>query len=90
MFLSKKKKNELLSFVLLFFVHRNHHHLTSCRPFQGEELQKRIGAKRFIECSALTQENLSKVFEDSVRVYKEKMLAKTDKKKKGDKDCIVM
>ena len=56
---------------------------------QGMKLQREIKAKKFIECSALTQHNLALVFEDSVRVYKDKLLGQ-GKKKKNDKDCVVM
>lgn len=35
---------------------------------KGEELAKKIGAKRYLECSALTQEGLAKVFEEAVKV----------------------
>jgi len=35
---------------------------------KGEELAKKIGAKRYLECSALTQEGLARVFEEAVKV----------------------
>jgi len=35
---------------------------------QGRELAQAIGAKRYLECSALTQEGLAKVFEEAVKV----------------------
>jgi len=35
---------------------------------QGEKLMKEIGAKRYLECSAISQEGLSKVFEEAVKV----------------------
>jgi len=35
---------------------------------KGEELAKKIGARRYLECSALTQEGLAKVFEEAVKV----------------------
>jgi len=35
---------------------------------KGEELAKKVGAKRYLECSALTQEGLAKVFEEAVKV----------------------
>jgi len=35
---------------------------------KGEELAKKMGAKRYLECSALTQEGLAKVFEEAVKV----------------------
>jgi len=35
---------------------------------KGEELAKKISAKRYLECSALTQEGLAKVFEEAVKV----------------------
>eukprot|EP01118_Nematostelium_gracile_P016194 TRINITY_DN664_c0_g1_i1.p1 TRINITY_DN664_c0_g1~~TRINITY_DN664_c0_g1_i1.p1 ORF type:complete len:218 (-),score=62.29 TRINITY_DN664_c0_g1_i1:217-870(-) len=35
---------------------------------KGEELAKKLGAKRYLECSALTQEGLARVFEEAVKV----------------------
>jgi len=34
----------------------------------GEQMQQEIGAYKYLECSALTQENLSTVFEEAARV----------------------
>jgi len=35
---------------------------------KGEELAKKVGAKRYLECSALSQDGLAKVFEEAVKV----------------------
>jgi len=35
---------------------------------KGEALAKKVGAKKYLECSALTQEGLAKVFEEAVKV----------------------
>jgi len=35
---------------------------------KGEALAKKIGAKKYLECSALSQEGLAKVFEEAVKV----------------------
>eukprot|EP01115_Flamella_aegyptia_P008995 TRINITY_DN37815_c0_g1_i1.p1 TRINITY_DN37815_c0_g1~~TRINITY_DN37815_c0_g1_i1.p1 ORF type:complete len:211 (+),score=44.83 TRINITY_DN37815_c0_g1_i1:83-715(+) len=68
---------------------------------QGEELAKQIGAKKYIECSALTQQNLAQVFEEAVKLVlfpnrdsgedKKETDGKKKKKEKGekDKDCII-
>jgi len=41
---------------------------TPITPEQGAELAKIVGAHKYIECSALTQEGLAKVFEESMKV----------------------
>ncbi len=39
---------------------------------EGETLKSMIGAKCFIECSAKTSENISRVFEEAVRISRMK------------------
>jgi len=41
----------------------------------GEQLSKKIGAKKYLECSALTQDGLARVFEEAVKVI---LFPKTD------------
>jgi len=57
---------------------------------QGRELAQAIGAKRYLECSALTQEGLAKVFEEAVKVIlfpnKEDDPSSGEKKGKKTKD----
>lgn len=63
---------------------------------QGKLLAAKIGAKKYLECSALTQEGLSRVFEEAVKVIlfpgKDEDPGVDDKKKpkkNKDKDCVL-
>jgi len=49
---------------------------------QGEALAKKIGAKKYLECSALTQEGLAKVFEEAVKVI---LFPQKEEESKGEK-----
>jgi len=49
---------------------------------QGESLAKKIGAKKYLECSALTQEGLAKVFEEAVKVI---LFPQKEEETKGEK-----
>jgi len=51
---------------------------------EAEQRQKEIGATRYLECSALTQEGLKTVFDEAIRAA----LNKTPTKKKGG--CIIL
>jgi len=59
----------------------------------GEKLSKEIGASKYLECSALSQQNLPQVFEEAVKtVYEQVKGGKGGDKKLADakkKDCIV-
>ncbi len=54
----------------------------------GENIAKKVGAARYLECSAKTQENLKEVFDECIQVvydvYSEKA-KKAGKAKKGAK-----
>ena len=49
-------------------------------PIHGHALAEAIGAEKYVECSAFTQENLAGVFEDVARdeLYKNRSSRKTD------------
>ena len=51
----------------------------------GRALSEQVGADKYMECSAMTQENVSKVFEEAVR-----LVLWPAKKKKSKADCKVM
>ena len=60
---------------------------------QGAGLCREIGGARFIECSALTQENLKEIFDTSIRVVLDAMRkASSGKSKKGKMQfrCAIM
>jgi len=50
---------------------------------QGEEIRKKIGAYKYLECSAKTNEGVREVFEHATR-------AALLTKKKKEKKCIVL
>jgi hypothetical protein len=61
-------------------------------------MAKKINAKRYLECSALTQEGLAKVFEEAVKVIlfpdrneeePQPGKEKKEKKSKKSKDCVI-
>jgi Ras family protein A len=62
---------------------------TNDRTPQGEEVKKRIGAVKYIECSAKTGEGVREVFEHATRAA----LTNTKKGgrgKKGRKGCVLL
>ncbi|OQD69929.1 hypothetical protein PENDEC_c028G00895 [Penicillium decumbens] len=55
-------------------------------PEQGEEVRKKIGAYKYLECSARTNEGVREVFEAATRAA----LLKTQKKQKRSKPCLLL
>jgi len=51
---------------------------------EGAALAKELGARNYVECSALTQDGLKNVFDEAIRAA----LNKTDNKKK--KGCLIL
>ncbi|ELP95360.1 Rho GTPase, putative [Entamoeba invadens IP1] len=60
---------------------------------KGEEMTKKLGAKKYIECSALTQFNLKELFMEAAKVgltYTPKMENEEENKKKDGKCCQLL
>ena len=58
---------------------------------QAEDVRKKIGAYKYLECSARTNEGVREVFEHSTRAA---MMARGGKKPKGEgkekKKCLIL
>lgn len=54
---------------------------------EGDQLSMSIGAKKYLECSALTQAGLKTVFDDAIRCVLDNASQKAPKSKK---DCVVL
>jgi Ras-related C3 botulinum toxin substrate 1 len=55
-------------------------------PEQGETMKNSVGAYKYMECSALTQEGLRELFQEAMRA----VLATRPNKKKKDSTCAVL
>lgn len=53
---------------------------------QGEEIRKKIGAYKYLECSAKTNEGVREVFEHATRAA---LLSRSSRSKR-DKKCMVL
>jgi GTPase SAR1 family protein len=54
---------------------------------QGEALRKELGAFKYVECSALTQDGLKQVFDEAIRCVLLSQRAGASKKKKA---CTIL
>ena len=54
---------------------------------QGEEVRKKIGAHKYLECSAKTNDGVREVFEHATRAA---LLSSSKKGGKKDKKCLVL
>lgn len=54
---------------------------------QGQEMRKKIGAVKYLECSALTQRNLKSVFDEAIRAVLSPPVAQGAGKKKK---CVIL
>ena len=57
---------------------------------EGSQFSKEIGASKFVECSALTQENLSILFKETINCVFEKENSNSKNKKKKSKNCSIL
>jgi len=71
--------------VLLRLAERNERIVTTT---EGKELSSKIGASRFVECSALTQQNMSTVFQEAIDSVLSEEISK--KKNKKDRSCSIL
>ncbi|KAH9261927.1 hypothetical protein BASA81_000583 [Batrachochytrium salamandrivorans] len=55
---------------------------------KGNELAAKLGAQKFLECSALTQKGLKNIFDEAIRCVLTAKSAKTAKKSSGG--CIIL
>lgn len=57
---------------------------------EGKQLGNEIKASRFLECSALTQENMMKVFQEAIDVVIGGESSEMNKKKKKGASCNIL
>lgn len=63
-------------------IHISHSHLTNTA--QAEDVRKKVGAVKYLECSAKTNEGVREVFEHATRA------ALMTKKEKKSKKCLIL
>jgi Ras family protein A len=56
-------------------------------PEQGEEVRKKIGATKYLECSAKTNDGVREVFEHATRAA---LLSKTGRKEGKKRVCTLL
>jgi GTPase SAR1 family protein len=56
-------------------------------PADGQRLAEELGAAKYLECSALTQQGLKAVFDEAIKTA---MQSREKPKDKGGKKCAVM
>ncbi|EQL02303.1 hypothetical protein G6O67_004776 [Ophiocordyceps sinensis] len=56
-------------------------------PEEGEEVRKKIGAHKYLECSAKTNEGVREVFENATRAA---LLSRNNRKSSHRKKCLVL
>lgn len=57
---------------------------------QGRICSKEIGARRYLECSALTQRNLKGVFDEAIRAVLNPVTDKERRDGKKKRDCLIL
>ena len=66
---------------------KNHAPLTEAK---GQQLASQLGAKKYLECSALTQKGLKNLFDEAIRPVLTAKAPSGKKKGSGGITCVIL